>query len=717
MVSGTGSLIKNQAGTLQLYGDSAANTYSGGTIVNSGTLLLGYYNGVSPYCSNPAGTGPITLNTGTTLQFERVGASNALIVNGASSLFTPNGWGVSLTGPITLNATLTANTPSSLSCSGAISGPGGIIKTSNGELTLSGVNNSTGSTKILAGTLTCSQSAALGTGALEITSGAKLALNFAGTRQIASLALGGSSQPNGRYGSTASSATNKNDTYFTGTGTVTVGPLNTAPVASAQSVSTPEDTAKAITLTATDVNGDALNYAIVAAPAHGTLIGSTPNVTYTSAANYNGADSFTFKANDGSLDSATVTVEITVLSSTFDWENGIDGNWSDGTKWTDGTSPSRNGLANYVLNFDAIGTYTATNDLNAAFLLNRINFGDGAVTLSGLSLSFTDDGGTLPQINQSSATEITVNNNVDLGANTTVDGSANGQVTINGQLTGIGTLTVSAGKLRLNGANIGTGEITVASGASLGGGGSVAGNVTYSSGAMGLFTSSSTLVIAGALSLNSNVAHLALPTALPAGTYHMATYNPTGSIGEFATAPVIDSGSLIAGGTAMISTANGAVTLTVLSAYDTWANRTFAMPFTASAFTSNPDGDAFNNLQEYAFGTDPTVSSTGPITYSDHLLTVCGPPEATNFAGGVNGVDYRAVFCRRKNPASLGLTYTAEFSAILDTWVANTVTPTVLATNSDGLIEVVSVPYPRFIRTTNGVEKPTFFRVKVETSN
>ena len=314
LVSGTGSLIKNQAGTLQLYGDSAANTYSGGTIVNSGTLLLGYYNGVSPYCSNPAGTGPITLNTGTTLQFERVGASNALIVNGASSLFTPNGWGVSLSGPITLNATLTTNAPNRLSCSGAISGTGGIIKTSNGELNLSGVNNSTGSTKILAGTMTCSQSAALGTGALEITSGAKLALNFTGTRQIASLALGGSSQPNGSYGSTASSATNKNDTYFTGTGTVTVGPLNTAPVASAQSVSTPEDTAKAITLAATDVNGDALTVAIVATPVHGTLSGSAPNVTYTPAVNYNGSDSFAFKANDGTLDSNVATVTITVTA-------------------------------------------------------------------------------------------------------------------------------------------------------------------------------------------------------------------------------------------------------------------------------------------------------------------------------------------------------------------------------------------------------------------
>src|SRR5262249_48608969 len=51
-----------------------------------------------------------------------------------------------------------------------------------------------------------------------------------------------------------------------------------------------------------------------AQPAHGTLSGTAPNVTYTPAANYNGADSFTFKANDGALDSNVATVAITVTA-------------------------------------------------------------------------------------------------------------------------------------------------------------------------------------------------------------------------------------------------------------------------------------------------------------------------------------------------------------------------------------------------------------------
>jgi len=83
-------------------------------------------------------------------------------------------------------------------------------------------------------------------------------------------------------------------------------------VANAQSVTTAEDTARAITLTGSDVDGDVLTYAVVAGPAHGALSGSAPNLTYTPATNYNGPDSFTFKANDGKVDSAAATVSITI---------------------------------------------------------------------------------------------------------------------------------------------------------------------------------------------------------------------------------------------------------------------------------------------------------------------------------------------------------------------------------------------------------------------
>lgn len=100
----------------------------------------------------------------------------------------------------------------------------------------------------------------------------------------------------------------------TATVSISVTPVNDAPLASAQSVTAAEDTAKAIVLSGTDADGDTLSFSIVTAPVHGTLSGTPPNLTYLPATNYSGADSFTFKANDGTADSATATVSITVTS-------------------------------------------------------------------------------------------------------------------------------------------------------------------------------------------------------------------------------------------------------------------------------------------------------------------------------------------------------------------------------------------------------------------
>jgi hypothetical protein len=89
---------------------------------------------------------------------------------------------------------------------------------------------------------------------------------------------------------------------------------NAAPVATDQSVTTNQDMALAITLTASDE--DALTYIIVNPPAHGSLIGAPPNLTYSPDSGFAGADSFTFRANDGLVNSNLATVNISVQSST-----------------------------------------------------------------------------------------------------------------------------------------------------------------------------------------------------------------------------------------------------------------------------------------------------------------------------------------------------------------------------------------------------------------
>jgi hypothetical protein len=99
---------------------------------------------------------------------------------------------------------------------------------------------------------------------------------------------------------------------------------NLAPTATGDTVYTRVDTQVSFTLSASDPNGDTLTYAIVTQPAHGTLTGTAPNLLYIPAAGYEGADSFTFKASDGSLESLPATVSVDVQSvpvppQTGDW--------------------------------------------------------------------------------------------------------------------------------------------------------------------------------------------------------------------------------------------------------------------------------------------------------------------------------------------------------------------------------------------------------------
>ncbi|MFQ5968526.1 MAG: Ig-like domain-containing protein [Acidimicrobiia bacterium] len=94
----------------------------------------------------------------------------------------------------------------------------------------------------------------------------------------------------------------------------TTAPTNQPPVADPQSATTAEDTPKAITLTGSDLDGDPLTFTVLSQPANGTLSGTAPNLTYSPNADFNGSDSFTFKVNDGTVDSAPATVSITVTA-------------------------------------------------------------------------------------------------------------------------------------------------------------------------------------------------------------------------------------------------------------------------------------------------------------------------------------------------------------------------------------------------------------------
>jgi YD repeat-containing protein len=97
-----------------------------------------------------------------------------------------------------------------------------------------------------------------------------------------------------------------------GTVTVTVNPVNDTPVANDTLVLASALSTLTGTMDANDVDGDAITYSILTNPVHGTVVLDNPATgafTYTQTSV--GTDTFTFKANDGLLDSNIATVTIT----------------------------------------------------------------------------------------------------------------------------------------------------------------------------------------------------------------------------------------------------------------------------------------------------------------------------------------------------------------------------------------------------------------------
>jgi Ca2+-binding RTX toxin-like protein len=112
-----------------------------------------------------------------------------------------------------------------------------------------------------------------------------------------------------------------------GTVTVTVNPVNDAPVAIDDWVITDEDTAIAIGNLLTndkDVDGDDISIQSMTLPTNGVLVDNADGTfTYTPNANYNGPDSFTYTITDGNGEMDTATVNLTV-NAVNDAPNAVD---------------------------------------------------------------------------------------------------------------------------------------------------------------------------------------------------------------------------------------------------------------------------------------------------------------------------------------------------------------------------------------------------------
>ncbi len=164
---------------------------------------------------------------------------------------------------------------------------------------------------------------------------------------------------------------------------------------------------------------------------------------------------YTVTAENGT----TKTYVVSVVQANL-WTNSAGGVWTTAANWNPNAVPTSS--ATTALGFNTAGTYTSTHDLGDGFQLNQIAFGAPVLTLAGQSLQFT---GTAPAMFQNSAATVTIGNGLDLAANTALAGTGAGAVTLNGAVSGVGTLTKStSGTLTLNGVGNSFSGITVSSG-------------------------------------------------------------------------------------------------------------------------------------------------------------------------------------------------------------------------------------------------------------
>jgi autotransporter-associated beta strand protein len=230
-----GNLIAVIGGTLVLSGTNSLSSTSIGTsiVVASGGILS-----VNSFANNLNGAS--TLNMGAssgdagTVLYTGTGETTALDFGSTSA--SVNAKGIidqSGTGHLAITGNYTPNGATLLTLQGSTAGTaefvGNILDSVNvtaltkqgtGTWTLSGSNSYTGDTTVLGGVLVLTGNNSIINSGKLVIDGGKVAPT--GNETVATLFFGGSQQAAGTWGSTSSSATNKNNTYFSGTGLVTV---------------------------------------------------------------------------------------------------------------------------------------------------------------------------------------------------------------------------------------------------------------------------------------------------------------------------------------------------------------------------------------------------------------------------------------------------------------------------------------------------------------
>jgi autotransporter-associated beta strand protein len=212
-----------QQGAMRLINSSSAIAKSTGITVSAGGQLqladnnavaVSDYSMATGAVLNLNGNGTTAVNsssTGGALRFGVFAAASTMTFHNPINLQT--------------DSTISANGGTASVINQPVSGPGDLIKGGSGKLSLTAANTYTGDTRINNATLSITNPYLADVADVYMTTGGIFDLSFSGNDTIRSLYFDGVAQPVGTYGATGSSATNINDTFFTGTGVLNVTSL------------------------------------------------------------------------------------------------------------------------------------------------------------------------------------------------------------------------------------------------------------------------------------------------------------------------------------------------------------------------------------------------------------------------------------------------------------------------------------------------------------
>ncbi len=397
VISGAGGLTKAGAGTVTL---GAANTYTGVTTINAGTIAVAADAGLgtAPAVATP---GKLTFGGGTL----RTTASFTLAANR----------GIALTGA----GTISTNPGTTLTYGGIIAGASPLTKAGTGTLIVSGANTYTGATAISAGTLQLGATNAVPSGsAVTVSGGAIFDLrgfsdaigSLAGAGTVTSGAAGAVVlTAGGNNSSTTFSGVMQNGSGIvaltkTGTGTLTLSGANTysgATTVSAGVLDVQNNTALGATAGATTVAGGAAlqldgSGLVVAEPVtlNGTGIAGGGALRQLANTNtWSGAITLGSAARVNA-DAGTLTVSGGITNGGFLLTVGGAGNTTISTTVISGTGGlTKDGTGTVTLS--ASNTYTGTTTVSAGTLLVNGSQSSSTVSLNGGTLGGTGTVGAI----------------------------------------------------------------------------------------------------------------------------------------------------------------------------------------------------------------------------------------------------------------------------------------------------------------------------------